>query len=72
MARMEIDRRAFFASVGGAAAVSLMAHEERAEALEHYMTDQLDAKAPLGVRQAPPSGPELQSPRGGVPDPDSA
>ena len=39
---MEIDRRAFIASLGGVAAVSLMDHEAKAEALEHYMEDQLD------------------------------
>jgi hypothetical protein len=39
---LEIDRRAFIASLGGAAAVALMDHEAKAEALEHYMEDQLD------------------------------
>ena len=39
---MEIDRRAFIASLGGAAAVGLMDHEAKAEALEHYMEDKLD------------------------------
>ena len=39
---MEIDRRAFIASLGGAAAVSLMDHEAKAEALEHYMEERLD------------------------------
>ena len=39
---MEIDRRAFIASLGGAAAVALMDHEAKAEALEHYMEDKLD------------------------------
>jgi len=40
---MEIDRRKFIASLGGAAAVAMMTHEQRAEALEHYMEDELDA-----------------------------
>ena len=40
---MEIDRRAFIASLGGAAAVNLMDHEAKAEALEHYMEEKLDA-----------------------------
>ena len=40
---MEIDRRAFLASLGGAAAVSLMDSEAKADALEHYMEEQLDA-----------------------------
>src|SRR2546428_11464777 len=39
---MEIDRRAFIASLGGVAAVNLMDHEAKAEALEHYMEDKLD------------------------------
>ena len=39
---MEIDRRAFIASLGGAAAVNLMDHEAKAEALEHYMEEKLD------------------------------
>src|SRR6186997_23045 len=39
---MEVDRRAFIASLGGVAAVNLMDHEAKAEALEHYMEEQLD------------------------------
>src|SRR5579863_10047002 len=39
---MEIDRRLFIASLGGAAAVATMDHEARAEAIEDYMSDQLD------------------------------
>jgi len=42
---MEIDRRVFIASLGGAAAVGQMDCEARADALEHYMEEQLDAKA---------------------------
>jgi hypothetical protein len=38
----EIDRRAFIASLGGAAAVSVMDHEARAEALEEYTESTLD------------------------------
>ncbi len=34
---MEINRRKFFASVGGAAAVALMTSEQKADALEHFM-----------------------------------
>jgi hypothetical protein len=40
---MEIDRRLFIASLGGVSAVATMGHEARAEALEHYMSDLLDA-----------------------------
>jgi hypothetical protein len=39
---MEIDRRAFIASLGGAAAVSLMDSEAKADAIEHYMEERLD------------------------------
>lgn len=39
---MQVDRRALIASLGGAAAVSLMSHEAKADALEHFMSDQLD------------------------------
>ncbi len=42
---MEIDRRKFIASLGGAAAVAMMTHEQRADALEHYMEEELDATA---------------------------
>ena len=39
---MELDRRAFLTTLGGAAAVEAMPHEERADALEHYMMDLID------------------------------
>ena len=39
---MEIDRRALFQSLGGAAAVALMTPDQKADALEHYMEAQLD------------------------------
>ncbi len=42
---LELDRRAFIASLGGAAAVSLMSHEAKADALEHYLEDRLYAQA---------------------------
>jgi hypothetical protein len=45
---MEIDRRAFIASLGGTAAVSLMDHEAKAEALEHWMEERLDEQAMAG------------------------
>ena len=53
---MAIDRRAFIASLGGAAAVSLMSHEARADALEDYLVDALDAptvQAPAGGQEYP-------------------
>ena len=39
---LEIDRRAFIASLGGAAVVSRMSHEARADALEDYSIGKLD------------------------------
>ena len=41
---IQIDRRKFIASLGGAAAVSLMTHEARADALEHYLEERLYAQ----------------------------
>lgn len=40
---MELNRRAFITSLGGASAVALMTSEQKANALEHYMEEQLDA-----------------------------
>jgi hypothetical protein len=48
---MEIDRRAFIASLGGAAAVALMSDEQKADALEHYMEEMLN-DAVLAQQQA--------------------
>jgi hypothetical protein len=42
MAQIEIDRRAFITSLGGMAAIGLMSHEARADALEDYSIDRLD------------------------------
>jgi hypothetical protein len=39
---MEIDRRAFIASLGGTAVVEAMCPEAKAEALEHHLSDLLD------------------------------
>lgn len=41
----KIDRREFIASLGGAAAVSLLSHEAKADALEHFLEDTLHAQA---------------------------
>lgn len=49
---MEIDRRHFIASLGGTAAVALMSHEAKAEALEEYMVEQLNTAAPANQAQA--------------------
>ncbi len=42
---MKIDRRKFFGTLGTSAAISAMSHHARAEALEHYMIEQLDSEA---------------------------
>ena len=47
-----VDRRAFIASLGGAAAVAVMGHEERAEALEHYAENRLNELAAAQGRGA--------------------
>src|SRR5450432_406648 len=39
---MEIDRKAFFASLGGAAVAGLMSAEAKADALEDFLSQQLD------------------------------
>ena len=46
---MEIDRRAFIASIGGLAVAEAMDSETKAEALEHYMVEKLDAEATSGL-----------------------
>ncbi len=40
---MEIDRRVFVSSLGGAAAVALLTPDQKADALEHYMEEQLSS-----------------------------
>ena len=49
-----IDRRAFIASLGGAAAVEAMSSEAKADALEHYMIEQLEQPG-APATQAPPT-----------------
>ena len=49
---MDIDRRAFIASLGGAAVVATMDHEAKADALEHYMEEQLDQAVAAAQGQA--------------------
>jgi hypothetical protein len=50
---MEIDRRAFIAGLGGASAVALMTSEQKADALEAYMEEQLDEAVAQAVPQTP-------------------
>ena len=52
---MEIDRRSFIAGLGGVAAVSAMSSEAKADALEHYMEDRLDAEVALQQGGAAPA-----------------
>ena len=49
---MEADRRTFFASLGGAAAISLMTDEAKADALEEYLQEQLNQAAGSGSAPA--------------------
>jgi hypothetical protein len=41
---MQFDRRAFLATLGTAAAINAMPSEALADALEHHMMENLDAK----------------------------
>ena len=60
MPLLEIDRRAFIASLGGAAAVAAMDHEARADALEHYAETRLDEM--IADNQAGGAGAQAQAP----------
>src|ERR1051326_7177983 len=51
---MKLDRRDFFATLGGAAAVAAMTHEARADALEHYMMAGAAGPAAASTASAPP------------------
>lgn len=50
---IQIDRRHFIASLGGAAAVKAMTFEAKAEALEAYMMQQLNSSAESGAKKFP-------------------
>ncbi len=56
---MKLDRRGFFAKLGGAAAVASMSHEARADALEHYLMAAADnsptRRAAVSTTPAAPS-----------------
>jgi hypothetical protein len=54
---MEIDRRVFIASLGGAAAVGSMSHEARADALEDHMVRLLDQQ--VAENQGPTTYPTV-------------
>jgi hypothetical protein len=66
---LAIDRRAFIAGLGGTAAVGLMSHEARADALEEALLAQLDSRQRAGATrpataaaQAAPSAPNADFP----------
>jgi hypothetical protein len=61
---MEIDRRAFLASIGGVAVLQTLDPEAKAEALEHYMMDVLDGHVHDGEAQVLPAPPEATIRRG--------
>ena len=62
---MDVDRRAFLASLGGVALVESLDSEAKAEALEHYMMEALDASAG-GGQVAPPPDPTIRRGAGNV------
>ena len=68
MGHMDIDRRAFIASLGGMAVVDRMDTETKTEALEHYMMELLDEGMAVDVElvnaQLVPSPPEATVRRG--------
>jgi hypothetical protein len=56
---MDIDRRAFIASLGGPAAVALMDSEAKADALEHWMEEHLDEQVAAAQGQTPEKFPTV-------------
>jgi hypothetical protein len=56
---MDIDRRAFIASLGGTTAVAIMTSEQKADALEHYMEERLDQQG--GAAQPYPTMAEIEA-----------
>jgi hypothetical protein len=52
---MQVDRRAFFATLGATAAIETMPSEALADALEHYLSDQLDQTASAQPAQQVPA-----------------
>jgi hypothetical protein len=59
---MEVDRRAFFASLGGAAAVAAMTDEAKADALEEFLQEQLNEAQSGGSGSAPAARPAKKFP----------
>lgn len=60
---MEIDRKAFLASLGGAAALDTMSDEAKADALEEHMMFQLSHAGPNGPAGSPryPTAAEIEA-----------
>ncbi len=58
---MEIDRRLFFAGLGGVAAVAAMADEAKAEALEHHMMLQLNVANEAAKESKFPTAAEVEA-----------
>ena len=58
---MEIDRRLFISSLGGVVAVKALSHEARAEALEAYMVQQLNATPSQGASAKFPTAAEIEA-----------
>ena len=60
---IQIDRRHFIASLGGAAAVGLMSAEAKAEALESYMMAQLNNGSAAPAQAKPQDSTKAKKPR---------
>ncbi len=58
---MEIDRRLFITSLGGAAAVSLMSSEAKADALESFMLQKLADGSATGGKKKFPTAAEVEA-----------
>jgi len=58
---MKVDRRAFIASVGGATVFASMGAEAKADALEHYLLQQLSDEATGGSAKRPPTVAEIEA-----------
>ncbi|MCP5143655.1 MAG: hypothetical protein H6978_02410 [Gammaproteobacteria bacterium] len=58
---MELDRRRFIAGLGGAAAVGLMSHEARADALEGFLNAELSDTASSASGGGFPTAAEVQA-----------
>jgi hypothetical protein len=58
---MEVDRRAFFASLGGAAAVAAMTDEAKADALEEYLQEQLNQAGGSAPARRFPTAAEVEA-----------